>query len=59
MAGANLKTAGERKAEERTRRRKEGLRPLEVWAHPDDHVAVKRYVERMRKRRSVQLTERS
>lgn len=48
-----MKTASERKAAERARRRKEGLAPLEVWAHPEDHAAVKRYVERLTKRRSV------
>lgn len=46
------KDAAERKAAERARRRKEGLAPLEIWAHPEDHPAVKRYVERLAKRRA-------
>lgn len=46
-----MKTVSERKATERARRRKEGLKPLEVWAYPEDHPAVKRHAERLRKRR--------
>ena len=42
-----VKTAAERKAEERARRRKEGLRPFEVWAHPSDWPLIKRLVERV------------
>ncbi|MFN3377787.1 MAG: hypothetical protein ACK40S_14730 [Burkholderiaceae bacterium] len=34
-------TARERKAREREAKRKQGLRPLEVWAHPDDHPHIK------------------
>jgi hypothetical protein len=45
------KSGAERLAELRARRRKEGLKPVEVWAHPDDHPAIKRYVERLAKRR--------
>lgn len=46
-----MKTAGERKAAERVRRRSEGLRPFEVWAHPKDWPIIKRLVERLTKRR--------
>lgn len=46
-----MKSASERKAEERARRRAEGLRPFEVWAHPKDWPAIKRLVERLAKRR--------
>jgi hypothetical protein len=48
-----MKTGSQRLAELRVRRRKEGLRPFEVWAHPDDHLAIKRYVERLTKRRKL------
>lgn len=51
-----MKTPAERKAAERARLRKEGLKPLEVWAHPGDHPRVKKYVERLRKRRAVNQT---
>lgn len=48
-----MKTANERKAAERARRRKEGLRPFEVWAHPGDWPLIKRLVERLAKRRNA------
>jgi hypothetical protein len=51
-----MKTASERKAAERARLRKEGLKPLEVWAYPEHHPKVKRYVERLRKRRPDNTT---
>lgn len=44
-------TASERKAAERTRKRSEGLKPFEVWAHPTDWPLIKRLVERLAKRR--------
>jgi len=47
-----MATAAERKAAERSRRRKEGLRPFEVWAHPADWPLIKRLVDRLTKRRS-------
>lgn len=49
--GAILKTSAERKAAERARRRSEGLKPFEVWAHPKDWPLIKRLVERLAKRR--------
>jgi len=48
-----MKTGAERLAELRARRRKEGLKPHEVWAHPKDWPLIKRLVERMAKRRNV------
>lgn len=48
-----MKTASERKAEERARRRSEGLRPFEVWANPKDWPLIKRLVERLAKRRKT------
>jgi hypothetical protein len=53
-----VKSGSERLAELRARRRKEGLRPFEVWAHPDDQPAIKRYVERLAKRRDCTSTDR-
>lgn len=46
-----MKTASERKAAERARKRKEGLKAFEVWAHPKDGPLIKRLVERLAKRR--------
>lgn len=46
-----MKDAAERKAAERARKRAEGLVLMQVWAHPDDHPAIKRYVARLTKRR--------
>ena len=46
-----MKTAKERKADERMRRREKGLRPFELWLHPDDWPLVKRLVDRLTKRR--------
>jgi hypothetical protein len=53
MRSGGMKSGAERLAELRARRRKEGLKPVEVWAHPDDHPAIKRYVERLVKRRKT------
>jgi hypothetical protein len=52
-----MKTGSQRVAELRARLRKEGLKPLEVWAHPEDQAAVKKYVERLRKRRAINQSE--
>jgi hypothetical protein len=52
-----MKSGSQRVAELRARLRKEGLKPLEVWAYPEDHSKVKKYVERLRKRRSVNQSE--
>ena len=48
-----MKDAAERKAAERARKRAEGLVLLHLWAHPKDHAAIKRYVERLAKRRTA------
>jgi hypothetical protein len=47
-----MKTATERKAAERTRKRREGLRAFELWAHPLDWPAIKRLAEKLAKRRT-------
>lgn len=49
-----MKSGSERLAELRARRRKEGLKPLEVWAHPDDHPTLKRSAARLWRRRKPQ-----
>ncbi len=48
-----MKTASERKAVERARKRAEGLVLIQAWAYPKDHPAIKRYVERLAKRRNA------
>lgn len=50
-----MATAAERKAAERDRKRKAGLRKYEVWLHPSEWPAVKRYIERISKRHASQL----
>lgn len=47
-----MKSPGERKAQERARKRSEGLKPHEVWAHPKDWPLIKKLVERLAKRRA-------
>lgn len=37
-------TDAERKAAERQRKRAAGLAPLEVWAKPSDHAAIRAFV---------------
>lgn len=46
------KTPSERKAAERQRRQDAGLVRLELWAHPDDHAALKALAEKLAKRRA-------
>jgi hypothetical protein len=48
MAG---KSAAQRKADERTRMRSLGLVLRQVWVHPKDWERVRRYIERLLKRR--------
>jgi hypothetical protein len=36
----------------RARRAAEGLARLELFAHPDDHAAIKAYAARLQKRRA-------
>ena len=40
-------TPATRKAQERARKRAEGLKPLEVWAKPEHHAKIRAYVERL------------
>lgn len=53
VTGGCLRTGAERLAELRARRRKEGLKPHEVWAHPKDWPLIQRFVERLAKRRNA------
>ena len=48
-------TPAERKAAERQRRTESGQSRLELWAHPDDHEAIKAYAEKLAKRRARQM----
>ena len=43
--------ATKRMAALRDRRRKAGMTPMEVWAHPDDHQAIRDEVARLAKAR--------
>jgi hypothetical protein len=47
-----VKTPAERKAAERARKRAEGLKFYEVCLHPSEWPLVKRYIERLAKRRT-------
>lgn len=51
MAGAGMKTAAERKRDERRRMRAAGFVLRQLWVHPLDWPAVRAYVERKRKER--------
>jgi len=46
-----VRSAAERKADQRQRLRKAGYKAFEVWVHLDDWPRVKRFIERLRKRR--------
>jgi hypothetical protein len=52
-----VKTAAERKQAERERRREQGLVRVDAWVHPDDAPAIRRYIERTRKKRSAHLNK--
>lgn len=45
-------TPAERKAAERQRRTESGQARLELWAHPDDHEAIKAYAAKLAKKRN-------
>lgn len=45
------KTPAERKAAERQRRSDAGLVRLELYAHPDNHAAIKALAERLQRKR--------
>jgi hypothetical protein len=42
-------TATTRKAAERLRKREAGLKPLELWAKPEHHEAIKAYATKLYK----------
>jgi hypothetical protein len=46
-----------RKARERQSKRAAGMVRIDVWAHADDAIRVRRYVERLNKRRWPQGVE--
>lgn len=45
------KTQAERKAEQRKRLADAGLTRLELWAHPDDHAALKECAAQLQAKR--------
>lgn len=47
MSTTKPKTPAERKRAERERKRKAGLRPGEVWAHPDDWPRIREYAKKL------------
>jgi len=51
--GASPIPATKRMAALRERRRKSGMTPMEVWAHPDDHQAIRDEAARLAKARDV------
>lgn len=46
------KTSAERKAAERQRRTDAGLVRLELYAHPEDHEAIKALSDRLQRKRA-------
>lgn len=40
-------------AAQRVRRKQAGLQRFEFWLHPNDETRIRRYVERLAKRREV------
>jgi hypothetical protein len=46
-----MATAAERKAAERARKRKGGMMGFEIWVHVADWPLVKRYIDRLNKKR--------
>lgn len=51
-AQMTAKTPAERKADERQRRADAGLVRLEVYAHPDDHAAIKELAAKLQRKRA-------
>ena len=45
--GASPIPATKRMAALRERRRADGMKPIEIWAHPDDHQAIRAEVARL------------
>lgn len=37
----------------RDRKRKAGLKPMDIWAHPDDHQAIRDYAATLAKARDL------
>lgn len=50
-------TDAERKAAERQRKRSAGLAPLEVWAKPSDHAAIRAFVVGLSEETDPNLTQ--
>lgn len=48
------KTAAQRKAEERERKRALGFVPYQVWVHPKDMARVRKYIDRINKARGLE-----
>jgi len=51
--GVSPVPANKRMAALRERRRKAGMTPMEVWAHPDDHQAIRDEAARLAKGRDA------
>ena len=49
--GATPTPAKTRMSALRARKRKAGMTPMEVWAHPDDHQAIREYAATLAKTR--------
>jgi hypothetical protein len=45
--------ATKRMAALRERRRAAGMKPIEIWAHPDDHQAIRELAARLAKARDA------
>jgi hypothetical protein len=48
-----VKTAAQRKADERQRQREAGRVAVTVWVHPEDRARVQRYAERANRQRDA------
>lgn len=53
---STAKTVRNRVAELRQRRAAAGLARVEVWAHPDDHPAIRAYAARLARKREKEKT---
>jgi hypothetical protein len=53
----NAKTTAERVQALRQRRVDQGLVRLELYAHPDDHAAIKALAERLQRKRLKQQSQ--
>ena len=56
--GTAPKSAAARMAAMRDRKRKTGMKPIELWAHPDDHQAIRDEAARLDKARREAMGER-